>query len=384
MPSLEEKNHMKTNTLNLAPTAPLAIRLGYTLVCLFLYFSGLGNRWGTIRLPRVFYPDVEKTLALYLFCKEGEFKASLYEEEGWFGGRGIVGRFSFQKKLAPQGVIFRCKDLWDFNPGDFELQKWTGLMVFVHLLEKWTSLTGLVQEDWGDSIVLDESLLGSLNSTHEFSHEWELEIPSQEVEKLKNQLLNLLRNRDTFFRELVIKELWKGADLSGADLSGVDLSGANLSEADLSGANLREADLSGANLSEANLREAGLHRANLASANLARADLSGADLGGATLSEGYLSGADLSGADLSGVDLSWADISEANLSWADLSEANLSWADLSEANLSEANLSGANLNGANLTGANLSGADLSGADLRGANLRKANLRKANLKDALLP
>ncbi len=365
---------MKTNTLNLAPTAPLAIRLGYTLVCLFLYFSGLGNRWGTIRLPRVFYPDVEKTLALYLFCKEGEFKASLYEEEGWFGGRGIVGRFSFQKKLAPQGVIFRCKDLWDFNPGDFELQKWTGLMVFVHLLEKWTGLTGLVQEDWGDSIVLDESLLGSLNSTHEFSHEWELEIPSQEVEKLKSQVLNLLRNRDTFVRDLFINELWKGADLSGVDLSG--------------------ADLSGANLSEANLREAGLHRANLASANLARADLSGADLSGANLSEGYLSEAGFSRADLSGVDLSGANLSEANLSWANLSEANLYRALLSGVDLSGANLSGADLRGADLSGADLSGADLSRVNLRGADLSRANLRgvdlsgvnlrKTNLKDALLP
>jgi len=313
---------MKTNTLNLAPTAPLAVRLGYTLYCVLLYFSGLGNRWGTIPLPRVFYPDVEKTLALYLFCKEGEFKASLYEEEGWFGGRGIVGRFIFQKKLAPQGVIFRCKDLWDFNPGEFDLQKWKGLMVFVHLLEKWTGLDGIVQADWGDSIVLNESLLGSLNSTHEFSHEWELEIPSQEVEKLKSQLLDLLRNRDAFVRNLIIKGLWKGADLSGANLEG-----ANLRSADLEGANLRSADLEGA----------------------------------------YLRGADFEGADLG---------------WANLRGAYLEGAYLRGANLEGANLEGANLRGANLEGANLEGANLYEADLGWANLRGANLEGANFEEAI--
>jgi hypothetical protein len=117
-------------------------------------------------------------------------------------------------------------------------------------------------------------------------------------------------------KECVIEAAFRGADLSGADLSRADLSGANLSGADLSGAYLSGANLSGAYLS---------------GADLSRANLSGAYLSGANLSGAYLSGANLSGANLSG----------ANLSGAYLSGANLSGADLSRANLSGANLSGA-------------------------------------------
>jgi hypothetical protein len=293
---------MNTNT---APTAPLGARLGYTLVCLFLYFSGLGNRWGTIPLPRVFYPDVERLVLPLVFSskEEKDLQFNLYEREGWFGGRGIVGRFKLRVTFPPEGGIrFTCRDLWDFNPGEFELKKWKGLMVFVHLLEKWTGLTGLVQEDREDLIVLDESLLGSLNSTHEFSHEWKLEYSPKELEELRNRFVQLLRAG------------W-GAEIR-VKLSGADLSGANLSGADLEGANLKGADLSGADLQEANLE----------------------------------------GANLRGADLSGADLQEANLEGANLRGANLSKANLQGANLSKANLQGANLSGANLVGANLEGA----------------------------
>jgi uncharacterized protein YjbI with pentapeptide repeats len=348
LPSLKEST-MKTKTaLNPAPTAPLAVRLGYTLVCLGLYFSGLGNRWGTISLPRVFYPDVERLVLPLVFSskEEKDLQFNLYEREGWFGGRGIVGRFKLRVTFPPEGGIkFTCRDLWDFNPGAFSLEKWKGLMVFVHFLEKWTGLKGIVKQDWGDRLLLDESLLSSLNSTHEFSHEWELEYSPEQVEELRNQFLQLLRAGLGEEAQVNLS----GADLSGVDLSGAKLRGANLNEANLSGANLRGADLS-------------------------YGDLSGANL----------SGADLYGADLSGADLYGADLSGANLSGADLSGANLRQVDLREVDLSGANLSGADLYGADLSGANLSGADLSGADLRRADLRRVDLSGANLEGALLP
>jgi hypothetical protein len=293
---------MKTKTaLNPAPTAPLAVRLGYTLVCLFMYFSGLGNRWGTIRLPRVFYPDVERQLLPAVF-REGDFQAALYEEEGWFRGRGIVGSFRLRRISAEGKIRFICRDLWDFNPGEFSLQKWKGLMVFVHFLEKWTGLKGIVKQDWGDRFLLDESLLSSLNRTHEFSHEWELEYSSKELEELRNQFLQLLRaglGEET------------QVNLSGADLSGVDLSGAKLQvayfyEANLSGADLRYADLSYANLAEADLTGADLTGADLIGANLEGADLTGAKLALADLREVNLANANLSGADLTGADLGGA------------------------------------------------------------------------------
>jgi hypothetical protein len=304
---------MKTSTtaLNPAPTAPLAARLGYTLVCLFLYFSGLGNRWGTIRLPRVFHADVEKLLLPFVFEEvEKDFELYLYGNEGWFKGRGIVGRFRVQMTHQEGGVVFSCRDVWDFNPGSFSLQKWKGLMIFVHFLEKWTRLGELVRADRGDSVSINESLLSSLNPTHEFTHAWEVEYSSQELENLKDRFLHLLGTGR-----------FKGSNLSGANLSGANLSGADLSGVYLLQAKLQGADLSGADLSKANFSVANFSGANLSKANLSGADLYGANLGRANLLQANLSGANLIGANLQGADLSRADLSKANLSGANLEGA---------------------------------------------------------------
>jgi len=72
-------------------------------------------------------------------------------------------------------------------------------------------------------------------------------------------------------------------DFRGAVLSGVNLSTAQLAGINLSGADLRRADLSGAILKDTNLREACLQGANLSWADMHSADLSGADLSGANL-----------------------------------------------------------------------------------------------------
>jgi uncharacterized protein YjbI with pentapeptide repeats len=356
---------MNTNT---APTAPLVARLGYTLVCLFLYFSGLGNRWGTLNLPRVFHADVEKLLLPFVFEEvEKDFELYLYGDEGWFKGRGIVGRFRVQMTHQEGGVVFSCRDVWDFNPGSFSLQKWKGLMIFVHFLEKWTKVGELVRADRGDSVSINESLLGSLNPTHEFTHAWEVEYSSQELENLKDRFLHLLGTGG-----------FKGSNLSGANLSGVNLSGVNLSGADLTKVNLSGADLTEANLKGAYLNGAKLDGANLSGANLTKATLTGANLNGAKLDGANLSGANLWVVDFSGVNLPRVDLSGANLNGAILSGV-----DLTGANLSEANLNGSNLNGANLRGANLRGAALNEADLIGANLNEADLQRANLWEANL-
>ena len=67
--------------------------------------------------------------------------------------------------------------------------------------------------------------------------------------------------------------IWKGADLTDANLSGADLRWANLNDVTLDSANL-----SGTTLFEANLNMAFLSGANLSGANLSKADLDGADL----------------------------------------------------------------------------------------------------------
>ena len=117
-------------------------------------------------------------------------------------------------------------------------------------------------------------------------------------------------------KELVLRGVKSGANLSGANLSGANLSGAhlrraNLSDADLSDANLRRADLSGANLSGAHLSGANLSDANLSGANLSDANLSGADLRRANLSGAHLRGANLSDANLSGASIDGEKITNA-------------------------------------------------------------------------
>jgi uncharacterized protein YjbI with pentapeptide repeats len=97
---------------------------------------------------------------------------------------------------------------------------------------------------------------------------------------------------------------------------GIDLSEANLSEAFLP-----NADLEGADLSKAYLRYADLSGANLSGAGMLGADLEGTDLSGANVSEAYLFLTDLSDADLRGAQLRKADLGGADLSDARLNGA---------------------------------------------------------------
>ena len=78
---------------------------------------------------------------------------------------------------------------------------------------------------------------------------------------------------------------YRGADLSGENLSGAVYRGADFSGANLSGANLVGANLNGANLSGANLTGADLSGAYLRGATVRKANLTGADLRGATLKQ---------------------------------------------------------------------------------------------------
>jgi len=59
-----------------------------------------------------------------------------------------------------------------------------------------------------------------------------------------------------WYRRIIQRWSFAGADLSGADLSGADLSGATLSVADLFRANISWANLSGADLYWANIDDA--------------------------------------------------------------------------------------------------------------------------------
>jgi RNA polymerase sigma factor (sigma-70 family) len=132
--------------------------------------------------------------------------------------------------------------------------------------------------------------------------------------------------RDTFFNsqdatdednaQVLVVDLPRRINLSGAQLDQVTLEGAVLKEANLSNANLSQAilarsDLSNARLDNANLekaelvqsvcRSAEMSAANLAGANLDSADLSGANLRGANLTDAYLLQAICTETDLSNV-----------------------------------------------------------------------------------
>lgn len=110
---------------------------------------------------------------------------------------------------------------------------------------------------------------------------------------------------------------FRGANLSGADLSDTNLFKGSLSAAKLDGAGLRRA-----NLSEADLRAAILSGADLSGADLSCANLMGASLVGANLSGANLRGADLSSAILDNADLSEANLTSTNLKWAKLNNTN--------------------------------------------------------------
>jgi len=163
---------------------------------------------------------------------------------------------------------------------------------------------------------------------------------------------------DTLLQGAAVWNAWRlAAGVVHPDFRGAELSGKNLSGADLSGANLSEANLYNTNLQQATLRDVNLFRAHLDDASLRGADLSGANLREAHLSWWDLGGCcDLSSADLTEADLTGADLRKSNLGFANLSKANCSGARLDEANLRAAILLETNFEGANLSRARIYGA----------------------------
>lgn len=115
--------------------------------------------------------------------------------------------------------------------------------------------------------------------------------------------------------------------------------------------------------------------ADMGSVYFVRIDMTDIDLSAANVSDAFLDSVDLTGADLRGASLSGARVIDCDLTGADLTGA-----DLRYAVLARPRAAGANLNAADLTGASLSG-DWRNANLRYANLTGADLRRADLAGA---
>ena len=170
---------------------------------------------------------------------------------------------------------------------------------------------------------------------------------SQQVPKkqIKQESVSVLSGEAAKRKLLSIKEC-VGCDLSGMALVGRIFRGFNLSEANLTAVNFQEADLRSANLRNANLKGSDLRKANLSSTSFVEANLLRAILDGAILKEADFERANLFEANLGGVNLRHTNLREANLRkvilhLADLEGANLWYADLTGASyLSTANLRG--------------------------------------------
>jgi len=171
---------------------------------------------------------------------------------------------------------------------------------------------------------------------------------------------------------------FRGALLTGLDLSGLDLSKRNFSGADLTEANLSNADLSDANLSGANLERAVMFGAMLSGAELVGADLARADLSRCEASRAGFGAAILEKTSFFEANLSGSTFSQANLRGSDLRCADLRRARLHASSLNDVDASQADLREAELDGSDVSGATFNGADLRGARLpRLQNFERAN-------
>ena len=140
----------------------------------------------------------------------------------------------------------------------------------------------------------------------------------------------------------------------------VDLSGTEFADLDTSQPVPRDifagADLTGADLSDSILRRADFSRTTLRDANL---------------SDAYLREADFSDVAGSGIVLTNADLQKANLAGANFPNGGLS-----QVNLARANLSGANFSNADLSGASLRLVDIDSADFTGVNLTDAEKHQA--------
>lgn len=162
------------------------------------------------------------------------------------------------------------------------------------------------------------------------------------------------RRRRDKARPQLLEAVFKGMDLSGANLSHAELSGADFENATLSRANL-----SSALLYDADFRFANLTGANLSSAYLYRANLVETRLHDAKLTSANFAYADLTAADLTDTDLRGAILADANLSETDFSRANLKSASLRAAIVNRTGLKGANLQSALVAYTKFTDCDLS-------------------------
>jgi uncharacterized protein YjbI with pentapeptide repeats len=198
---------------------------------------------------------------------------------------------------------------------------------------------------------------------------------------------DLVRAMEELFSRQSPKEMPK-ANLSGIKQTFGLYRGTNLTEADLSNSEFQAADFTDANLTDANLNGISLPKANCSKAHLLRAKMNAAHLVEAVFDSAFLRQADLTKADLRRAsfrkaNLVGAKLRNANLEGADLTGADLRLAKLNNANLRGAKLYDAKLGKADLTGADLCELDLSRVDLNGSQLNGANLSKAILVETNL-
>ncbi len=171
-----------------------------------------------------------------------------------------------------------------------------------------------------------------------------------------------------------------GADLStllagifkGADLTGANLSLANFSRVNLSGAILDEVDFNGANFAGAIMDFVKLRGVMTFCPERRRGEpyctnLQGASLQGAKI-EGWLWGISLN---------------KANLEFADLRHVSLLDVDLSRAKLQAVKLRHSSLIDVNFTAADLKSVDLEGSVLSRVNLYRAEFEPSNVSDSML-
>jgi uncharacterized protein YjbI with pentapeptide repeats len=202
---------------------------------------------------------------------------------------------------------------------------------------------------------------------------------------------------DTQLRQTVMDmhaqgESFEGMDLSGTDLSGLDLSGADFSGVSLSEANFTQAQLErckfdGAILSSAVFAGAMLRNASLKDVSAGQANFQQANLDSAVLFESDFSGADFSKATLISATLRQSVFSGAHMADINASDAIADEAIFDEANLEGANFSGARLKSTHFTNASMPEVNLSRCiaprlDVSGANLSSANLSSAYLDSSI--
>jgi uncharacterized protein YjbI with pentapeptide repeats len=183
---------------------------------------------------------------------------------------------------------------------------------------------------------------------------------------------------------------WRGANLSGVNLSRCNLVGIKFDDVNAAGAvmkgtnqgkTFRRTNFTGAILTGSNF-----NHGHGVKTTFDRANLRGAELGFATFERCRFNQADLTRSSLVKSSFAGSDFTEACLSGVEATEANFRDATLSKivarkADFSSSSLAGADLSGADLRGVQARKASFAGASLAGADLRRADLTGADLQDA---